>query len=47
MNLIDYLKSSPPSDNPEKVYGDIYKTAKTIVTAQNVITGMLKQQAGN
>lgn len=46
LNLAGYLKSLPPSDNPEKVFESLHETAKTIVKAQNVITAMLKEQAG-
>jgi tetratricopeptide (TPR) repeat protein len=45
LDLADYLKSLPPSNNPQKVFESLEYAAKTIVTAQNVITGMLKQQA--
>jgi hypothetical protein len=45
LNLAGYLKSLPPSDDPEKVFKSLNETAKKIVNAQNVIVGMLKQQA--
>jgi hypothetical protein len=45
LDLAGYLKSRPPSDGPREVFESLHQTAKTIVGAQNVITGMLKQQA--
>lgn len=45
LNLACYLKSLPPSDDPQKVFESLHKTAEKIVAAQNVIAGMLKQQA--
>lgn len=45
LDLAGYLKSLPSSDSPQKVFESLQKTAKTIVEAQNVIVGMLKQQA--
>ena len=46
LSLAGYLKSLPPSDNPHKVFESLHETAKKIVGAQKVISGMLKQQAG-
>ena len=45
LNLAGYLKSLPPSDDPQKVFQGLRETAEKIVTAQNVIDQMLKQQA--
>lgn len=45
LDLANYLKSLSPSDNPRKVFESLEYAAKTIVTAQNVISGILKQQA--
>ena len=44
LRLADYLKTLPPSDDSHKVLESLHKTAKTLVTAQNIIVGMLKQQ---
>lgn len=46
LDLAGYLKSLPASDDPEKVFDGLRETAEKIVEAQNVIAGMLKQQAG-
>lgn len=43
LRLAEYLKSLPPSGDSQKVLDSLHKTAKTLVTAQSVITGMLKQ----
>jgi hypothetical protein len=45
LDLAAYLKSLPPSDDPEKVFYALHKTAEKIITAQNVISKMLKQQS--
>ena len=45
LDLAGYLKSRPASDTPEKAFDGFHKTAKTVITAQNVIHRMLKQQA--
>jgi hypothetical protein len=45
LDLAGYLKTLPPSDNPQNVFESLRETAEKIVSAQNVITGMLKQQA--
>ena len=45
LDLASYLKSLPPSDEPQKVFETLRDIAKKIVTAQNVIDRMLKQQA--
>jgi hypothetical protein len=45
LDLPGYLKSLPASDDPQKVFESLHETAKKIVSAQNVIVGMLKQQA--
>ncbi|MEK6664278.1 MAG: hypothetical protein AABY73_10485 [Pseudomonadota bacterium] len=45
LDLAGYLKSFPPSDNPQQVFESLHYTAWKIVKAQNVIAGMLKQQA--
>ncbi|TAN38300.1 MAG: hypothetical protein EPN25_14135 [Nitrospirae bacterium] len=45
LDLAGYLKSLPPSDNPQRAFDSLHKTAETIVKAQNVITGMLRQLA--
>ena len=39
------MKSLPPSDNREKVFASLHETARKLVSAQKVITGMLKPQA--
>jgi hypothetical protein len=44
LDLAGYLKSLPRTDDPQKIFESLHETAKKIVTAQNVITGMLKQQ---
>jgi len=46
LEFADHLKSLPPSDDPETAFDGLYPAAKTIVTAQNVIHQMLKQQPG-
>jgi len=46
LDLAGYLKTSPPADDSQKVFEWFYETAKTIVTAQNAIAGMRKQQTG-
>jgi hypothetical protein len=45
LDLADYLKSLPPSDNPQTVFASLYGAANEIVTAQVMITRMLNQQA--
>lgn len=44
-DLAGYLKALPPSDNPQTVFDALRATAGKLVTAQNVIDKMLKQQA--
>ena len=46
LDLAGYLKSLPPSDDPQKVFKALHDTAERLVKAQNVIDQMLKQQAG-
>jgi hypothetical protein len=46
LDLTGYLKSLPKSDDPQKVFESLRDTATKIVTVQNVITRMLKEQAG-
>lgn len=43
LDMASHLK--PASADPQKIFESLHKTAKTIVEAQNVIVGMLKQQA--
>jgi tetratricopeptide (TPR) repeat protein len=45
LDLAGYLKSLPSSDDPPGVFKSLHETAEKIVNAQNVIAGMLKQQA--
>ena len=45
LDLASYLKSLPPSGHPYNVFKSLRETAGKIVSAQNVITGMLRQQA--
>ena len=45
LDLAGYLKSLPPSNDPSTVFRPLHEIARKIVTAQNVITGILKQQA--
>lgn len=45
LDLAYHLKSLPPASHPYNVFGSLHDIAKTIVDAQNVITGMLKQEA--
>jgi len=45
LDLPGYLKSLLPSDDPNVVFSGLNDAAKKIVTAQNVIIGMVKQQA--
>jgi tetratricopeptide (TPR) repeat protein len=45
LDLAGYLKSLPPSDNPQKVFESLSATAQEIVRQQNSIDIMLKQQA--
>ena len=45
LDLASHLKSLPPSNHPYHVFESLHDIANTIVKAQNVITGMLKQQA--
>lgn len=45
VDLAAYLKSLPPSDNSEMAFNGLRRTAENIIKAQNVISGMLKQQA--
>ncbi len=45
LDLAGYLKYLPPSNDPLLVSNRLYATAKIIVGAQNVIIGMLNQQA--
>ena len=45
LDLATNLKSLLASGDPKEVFDAFYRTAKTIVTAQNVIDRMLKQQA--
>ena len=44
LDLAVYLKSLPPSDNPQKIFESLHKTAEKIISAQTIIAGMLKQQ---
>src|SRR5439155_17454059 len=46
LDLASYLKSLPPSDTPQKVFASLHEAATKIVKAQNVLAGLLKQQAG-
>jgi hypothetical protein len=46
LDLAGYLKTLPPSDDPQKVFNALYEPAAKLVKAQNVIDQMLKQQAG-
>ena len=45
LDVASHLKSLPPSDDPWKVFERLHATADTIISAQNVIAEMLKQQA--
>jgi len=45
LDLAGYLKSLPPSDNPQEVFKGLEDVAKKYVTAQNTIDRMLKLQA--
>jgi hypothetical protein len=44
LDLPGHLKSLPRSDDPRVIFDNLQEAAKVIVTAQNVVTGMLKQQ---
>jgi hypothetical protein len=44
LDLTGHLKSLPRSNDPNKVFDGLLETARQIVTAQNVIHQMLKQQ---
>jgi hypothetical protein len=44
LDLPGHLKSLPRSDDPRAIFSSLHEAAKVIVTAQNVVTGMLKQQ---
>ena len=44
LDLPGHLKSLPRSDDPGAIFSGLNATAKAIVTAQNVVTAMLKQQ---
>lgn len=44
LDLAGYLKILPGSDDSEKIFWRLYETAKKIVTAKNVINGMLEQK---
>lgn len=43
LDLAGYLKSLPPSEDPEEVFNALQETVAKIVVAQNVISAMLKQ----
>jgi hypothetical protein len=45
LDLACHLKFLPPSDDPQKVFKALHEAAKAVVSAQNVITEMLTQQA--
>jgi parvulin-like peptidyl-prolyl isomerase len=45
LGLAGYLKSLPPSNDPQTIFKGLQETADKLVTAQNVIHDMLKQQA--
>jgi tetratricopeptide (TPR) repeat protein len=45
LDLAGFLKSLPPSDDPQKVFESLSSLAKKIVKAQNTIGGMLQRQA--
>jgi hypothetical protein len=45
LDLPGYLKALPRSDDPNVVFSGLNDAAKKIVTAQDVIIGMMKQQA--
>jgi tetratricopeptide (TPR) repeat protein len=45
LDLAGHLKSLPTSGDSQKIFDALHKTAEDFVKAQNVITGMLKQQA--
>ena len=45
LDLAGYLKSLPPSDNPEKVFEALRVTVRDLNRAQYVVHQMLKQQA--
>ena len=45
LDLASYLKSLPPSDDPQKVFEGLSDTVKRTVQAQIVVDQMLKQQA--
>ena len=45
LDLPGHLKSLPRSDDPNAIFSGLNAVAKAIVTAQNVVTAMLKQQA--
>jgi tetratricopeptide (TPR) repeat protein len=45
LNFAGYLKSLPTSDKPQAIFENLRDTARKLVTAQNVIDKMLKQQA--
>jgi tetratricopeptide (TPR) repeat protein len=45
LDLRGYLKSLPPSNNPQKVFNDLIAAVNIIIAAQNDIHRMLRQQA--
>ena len=45
LDLPGHLKSLPHSDDPQAIFSGLYAAAKTIITAQDVVAAMLKQQA--
>lgn len=44
LDLVGYLKSLPASDDPQKVFDGLFKTADAFVSAQTTVVEMLKQQ---
>lgn len=45
LDLAGYLKIVPSSGDPQTIFNSLNETAETIVKAQKIITGMLKQEA--
>jgi tetratricopeptide (TPR) repeat protein len=45
LDLAEYLKSLPPSDDPRSVFESLRQTATKIITAQNIIHQMMQGQA--
>ena len=45
LDLRGYLKSLPPSNNPQKIFNDLIAAVNKIIAAQNDIHRMLKQPA--